>query len=87
MRSVASHLPGQCDNTDGGQTCIDIVMVVNTCVVSPPPPGASWPGLLEVSPVMASKVIPWYKKKRVSQVKSDYAFQHIRYNVQQHTER
>ncbi|XP_071361091.1 myomesin-2 isoform X8 [Trachinotus anak] len=36
---------------------------------------------------MASKEIPWYKKKRVSQVKSDYAYQHTKYVVKQHTER
>ncbi|KAM4584034.1 M-protein, striated muscle isoform 8-T9 [Odontesthes bonariensis] len=36
---------------------------------------------------MASKVIPWYKKKHVSQVKTDYAYQHTRHVVQQHAER
>uniref|UniRef100_A0A3Q0RW63 Myomesin 2a n=1 Tax=Amphilophus citrinellus TaxID=61819 RepID=A0A3Q0RW63_AMPCI len=28
---------------------------------------------------MASKVIPWYKKKHVSQVKTDYAYQHTKH--------
>ncbi|XP_023811707.1 myomesin-2 isoform X2 [Oryzias latipes] len=32
---------------------------------------------------MASKVIPWYKKKHVSLVKTDYAYQHTRHAVQQ----
>ncbi|XP_072239704.1 myomesin-2 isoform X2 [Leuresthes tenuis] len=36
---------------------------------------------------MASKVIPWYKKKHVSQVKTDYAYQHTKHVVQQQTER
>lgn len=38
-------------------------------------------------PVMASKVIPWYKKKHVSQVKTDYAYQHTKHVSKQHTER
>ncbi|XP_031155779.2 M-protein, striated muscle isoform X5 [Sander lucioperca] len=29
-------------------------------------------------PVMPSKVTPWYKKKRVSQVKTDYAYDHTK---------
>ncbi|XP_040001768.1 myomesin-2 isoform X2 [Xiphias gladius] len=36
---------------------------------------------------MAYKVIPWYKKKHVSQVKSDYAYHHTKHAVKQHTER
>lgn len=36
---------------------------------------------------MASKVIPWYKKKRVSQVKTDYAYHHTKCVVKQQTER
>ncbi|XP_034456935.1 myomesin-2 isoform X1 [Hippoglossus hippoglossus] len=32
---------------------------------------------------MASKVIPWYKKKRVSQVQSDYAYHHTKHVVKQ----
>ncbi|XP_041789715.1 myomesin-2 isoform X2 [Chelmon rostratus] len=36
---------------------------------------------------MASKVIPWYKKKRVSQVKTDYAYHHTKSTVKQQTER
>lgn len=36
---------------------------------------------------MASKVIPWYKKKHVSQVKTDYAYQHTKHVSKQHTER
>lgn len=36
---------------------------------------------------MASKVIPWYKKKRVSQVKTDYAYHHTKHVVQQQTGR
>ncbi|XP_034997807.2 M-protein, striated muscle isoform X2 [Hippoglossus stenolepis] len=37
---------------------------------------------------MASKVIPWYKKKRVSHVQSDYAYHHTKHVVkQQQTER
>uniref|UniRef100_A0A669CZ48 Myomesin 2a n=1 Tax=Oreochromis niloticus TaxID=8128 RepID=A0A669CZ48_ORENI len=35
---------------------------------------------------MASKVIPWYKKKHVSQVKTDYAYQHTKHVSKQHTE-
>lgn len=38
-------------------------------------------------PVMASKVIPWYKKKHVSQVKTDYAYHHTKHVSKQHTER
>lgn len=35
---------------------------------------------------MASKVTPWYKKKRVSQVKTDYAYHHTkRVQAKQHT--
>lgn len=36
---------------------------------------------------MASKVIPWYKKKHVSQVKTDYAYHHIKHVVKQETAR
>ncbi|XP_037545924.1 myomesin-2 [Nematolebias whitei] len=36
---------------------------------------------------MASNVIPWYKKKQVTQVKSDYAYHHSKHVVQQQTER
>ncbi|KAM7394720.1 hypothetical protein PAMP_021506 [Pampus punctatissimus] len=36
---------------------------------------------------MASKVIPWYKKKHVSQVKTDYAYHHTKSVVKQQTER
>ncbi|XP_023189862.1 myomesin-2-like isoform X6 [Xiphophorus maculatus] len=36
---------------------------------------------------MASKVIPWYKKKAVSQVKTDYAYHHSKHVVKQQTER
>ncbi|XP_075904980.1 myomesin-2 isoform X2 [Nelusetta ayraudi] len=36
---------------------------------------------------MDSRVTPWFKRKRVSQVKSDYAFQHSTHTVQQRTER
>ncbi|XP_017287604.1 myomesin-2 isoform X3 [Kryptolebias marmoratus] len=36
---------------------------------------------------MASKVIPWYKKKHVSQVKTDYAYHHSKHVVKQQTER
>ncbi|KAM3623736.1 uncharacterized protein V6R79_015104 [Siganus canaliculatus] len=36
---------------------------------------------------MASKVIPWHKKKHVRQVKIDYAIQHTKSTVQQQTER
>ncbi|XP_047221702.1 myomesin-2 isoform X1 [Girardinichthys multiradiatus] len=36
---------------------------------------------------MASNVIPWYKKKAVSQVKTDYAYHHSKYVVKQQTER
>lgn len=35
---------------------------------------------------MASKVIPWYKKKHVSQVKTDYAYHHTKHVSKQHTE-
>ncbi|KAL3996963.1 ubiquitin carboxyl-terminal hydrolase 48 [Sarotherodon galilaeus] len=35
---------------------------------------------------MASKVIPWYKKKHVSQIKTDYAYQHTKHVSKQHTE-
>ncbi|KAM3623737.1 uncharacterized protein V6R79_015104 [Siganus canaliculatus] len=35
---------------------------------------------------MASKVIPWHKKKHVRQVKIDYAIQHTKSTVQQQTE-
>uniref|UniRef100_A0A3Q3C5J7 Myomesin 2a n=1 Tax=Haplochromis burtoni TaxID=8153 RepID=A0A3Q3C5J7_HAPBU len=35
---------------------------------------------------MASKVIPWYKKKHVSQVKTDYAYHHTKHISKQHTE-
>ncbi|KAI3353519.1 hypothetical protein L3Q82_020041, partial [Scortum barcoo] len=38
-------------------------------------------------PVMASKVIPWYKKKRASQVKTDYAYHHTKSVSKQQTER
>ncbi|XP_014863170.1 PREDICTED: myomesin-2 isoform X3 [Poecilia mexicana] len=36
---------------------------------------------------MASKVKPWYKKKAVSQVKTDYAYHHSKHVVKQQTER
>ncbi|XP_043969500.1 myomesin-2 isoform X6 [Gambusia affinis] len=36
---------------------------------------------------MASTVIPWYKKKAVSQVKTDYAYHHSKHVVKQQTER
>uniref|UniRef100_A0A3Q2NST6 Myomesin 2a n=1 Tax=Fundulus heteroclitus TaxID=8078 RepID=A0A3Q2NST6_FUNHE len=36
---------------------------------------------------MASNVIPWYKKKAVSQVKTDYAYHHSKHVVKQQTER
>ncbi|XP_047433427.1 M-protein, striated muscle [Mugil cephalus] len=36
---------------------------------------------------MASKVIPWYKKKHVSQVKTDYAYHHTKHVVKQQSER
>lgn len=36
---------------------------------------------------MASKVIPWYKKKHVSQVKTDYAYRHTKCAVKHQTER
>ncbi|XP_041838859.1 myomesin-2 isoform X3 [Melanotaenia boesemani] len=36
---------------------------------------------------MASKVIPWYKRKHVSQVKTDYAYHHTKHVVKQQTER
>ncbi|KAM9363432.1 myomesin-2 [Symphorus nematophorus] len=36
---------------------------------------------------MASKVIPWYKRKHVSQVKTDYAYHHTKSAVKQQTER
>nr|XP_029134237.1 myomesin-2-like isoform X1 [Labrus bergylta] len=36
---------------------------------------------------MASKVIPWYKKKHVSQVKTDYAYHHTQSVVKHQTER
>ncbi|XP_013885083.1 myomesin-2 [Austrofundulus limnaeus] len=35
---------------------------------------------------MASQVIPWYKKKHVSQVKTDYAYHHSKHVVKQQTE-
>lgn len=37
--------------------------------------------------IMDSRVTPWFKRKRVSQVKTDYAFQHSTHTVQQRTER
>uniref|UniRef100_A0A3Q1C290 Myomesin 2a n=1 Tax=Amphiprion ocellaris TaxID=80972 RepID=A0A3Q1C290_AMPOC len=36
---------------------------------------------------MASKVKPWYKRKQVSQVKTDYAYHHTKHVVKQQTER
>ncbi|KAM9314525.1 myomesin-2 isoform 2-T3 [Pholidichthys leucotaenia] len=36
---------------------------------------------------MASKVVPWYQKKHVSQVKTDYAYHHTKHVVKQQTER
>lgn len=51
---------------------------VNAYVISPPhPPPASWPGLFQAIPVMASV------KKCVCQVKSDYAFQRTKYVMKQ----
>ncbi|XP_051802145.1 M-protein, striated muscle isoform X3 [Acanthochromis polyacanthus] len=36
---------------------------------------------------MASKVKPWYKRKQVTQVKTDYAYHHTKHVVKQQTER
>lgn len=40
-----------------------------------------------VTSVMDSRVAPWFKEKRISRVKTDYAFQHSTHTVQQRTER
>lgn len=59
----------------------------STCNSSSPSSSSSSFFFFRIIAIMDSRVTPWFKRKRVSQVKTDYAFQHATHTVQQRTER
>lgn len=64
-------LNGCCNNNSKGQTCIDIVNMFGLPLPLVLLARSPWS-----VPVMPSKVIPWYQKKHVSRIKTDYACHH-----------